>query len=234
MTETALTDLRVMALAAEIDGHSSKTSASHDLGHALRTNVDPWTVVSRAINVAAEAQRKVAEQQARISRLEGLLAKDELTGLANRRGFDEAMSGALECAERHGEGGVLVFIDLDDFKDINDTFGHTAGDVVLRYVSQLLRASVRSSDTVARLGGDEFALLLLRAEQHEAWKRTRHIQQALNSAVVLHSGASVPVRASVGTTWFVAGEIAEDIIRRADEEMYRDKRKKFVDRALLN
>ncbi|MDP6120860.1 MAG: GGDEF domain-containing protein [Rhodospirillales bacterium] len=120
-----------------------------------------------AFEAASRAERRMAEQQRRIAHLERLAATDELTGALNRRGFESALKRHLAEARRHHEPSVLVIADLDGFKPINDTYGHRAGDKVLRRVARLLMNNVRKTDYVGRLGGDEFAVLLTRTSHFD-------------------------------------------------------------------
>ena len=101
-------------------------------------------LVTEMLNFAAQAEQRIAEQDARIHRLESLSMTDELTGLLNRRGFSFGLKRALQSARRHSEEGILAFIDLDNFKSINDTYGHEAGDLILRRTS-LIRQKKRQS-----------------------------------------------------------------------------------------
>jgi GGDEF domain-containing protein len=131
------------------------------------------TLVERALAVAAEAEQRLAEQSRRIAVLEMLTLTDEITGLLNRRGFNREMRRILADAKRYDERGILCFIDLDDFKTINDVFGHMAGDRVLNTIGRLLQLQVRENDVVARLGGDEFALVLAKCDQEDGMRRAR-------------------------------------------------------------
>ncbi len=199
-----------------------------------REGANPWELVSQALSVAAEAQRTIDQQQSRIAALEGLLVRDELTGLVNRRGFEEAIAKSLDLANRHGESGVLVYIDLDEFKEVNDTFGHAAGDLMLKRVGRVLSESVRASDVVARHGGDEFAILMVRANHHEALARAHEFDGILNCATISFDKKIIQIRASVGTALFAPGDRSLEILRRADEEMYRNKRCRTAGNSLLN
>ncbi|MFQ5763559.1 MAG: GGDEF domain-containing protein, partial [Rhodospirillales bacterium] len=151
-----------------------------------------------ALAEAETAERTMAEQRDRLARLEDLAATDELTGLLNRRGFEAALARAMAGARRYHEKGVLVFIDLDGFKPVNDTYGHAAGDEVLRQVSRLLAESVRATDFVGRLGGDEFAVVLTRTDWEAGLKRAEAFDQLVNGAVVTWAGRVIQVRASFG------------------------------------
>ncbi len=179
-----------------------------------------------ALTMAAQAQQQLAEQSERIATLEELTFTDELTGLYNRRGFDEQLGRILAIAGRHGDSGVLAFIDLDDFKAVNDGLGHQAGDAVLRHVASLLSHNVRATDVVARPGGDEFIATLVHTGVRGGCRRAAALEQLLNAAVVRYGRFEIPVRASFGVTPYGPGDKAVDLLTRADTAMYRVKRTK--------
>ena len=181
----------------------------------------------------AEARATIAEQRERIAYLESLTTTDELTGLLNRRGFYGHFRRELAAARRHGgdghsghsghSGGVLVIIDLDGFKRINDTHGHMAGDAYLRQVARLLAGTVREQDVVARLGGDEFALLLTGMDAACGAVRARQIAEAAGRHSVQWNNAELPVRFSYGVQPYGADDREEEVIRLADSLMYSNK-----------
>lgn len=181
-------------------------------------------VIETMLAYAAEAEQRLADQATRIRYLETLSTTDELTGLLNRRGFDDALQRALANAERHGETGLIAYIDLDGFKTINDTRGHAAGDTVLFAVAGLLREHARQTDVIARLGGDEFAILFARADVPGLKGRLRALNRMLNSAVVSAGGADVRLAASMGLVPYGPGSDAGALIGEADAAMYRKKR----------
>lgn len=177
-----------------------------------------------AIEAALRAERRMADQQRRISRLERLADTDELTGALNRRGFESALKRHLAEARRHEEPGVLVIVDLDGFKPINDTYGHRAGDEVLRGVTRLLMDSVRETDYVGRLGGDEFAILLTRTSRLDGIDRAETLDRRVNGMCVDWDGRMIAPRASFGIQTYGPGVDGEELIGQADEAMYRIKR----------
>ncbi len=148
---------------------------------------------------------------------------DSLTGLPNRELFRRTAQDALERAER-GEKGALVLIDLDHFKEVNDTLGHHAGDELLRVVGRRLRGSLRTDDFVARLGGDEFAMVLPRTSGHdETLALLARIREGLAEEVVL-DGVSLSVEGSFGVCFYPeSAETVEDLLQYADSAMYRGK-----------
>lgn len=223
-------------LAAAIDvrpGAASARAAVHAergflglLGGRAAPNADPWDLLRQALKLAAEAQQTVQMQRERIRYLEGLSHADDMTGLANRRGFEASLRQTLALARRHREGGVLAYIDLDDFKAINDAYGHSAGDAVLRRIGELLRANVRSTDLIARLGGDEFAALLVRADANEGRARALRLQRIVNASSAVWAGQALPMSVSMGVEAYGPDDDPEELLRRADQLMYRNKRRR--------
>lgn len=187
---------------------------------------DPSEITRRALEYASEAEQRIAELSARVSTLESLAQTDELTGLYNRRGFKDILNRNLFSAARYEEMGVLAYFDLNKFKDINDSFGHAAGDEVLRRVGDFLRRSIRSTDFAARLGGDEFAILFVRGEHAKARERARTMARKIGRLVVPWQGHKFTISASVGLASYDGSTAAEELIDRADRAMYREKHKR--------
>jgi diguanylate cyclase (GGDEF)-like protein len=160
-------------------------------------------------------------------RLEAELAHqarhDSLTGLANRRMCRDRVEVALALAEAGGHHAAVLFLDLDDFKTVNDSLGHAAGDRLLVEVAERLLNATRGCDTVARLGGDEFAVLLKKVQSDgDATIVADRIRAALRRPFTL-DGQEVFVGASVGIARSEAGDTAEDLLRNADLAMYEAK-----------
>jgi len=180
--------------------------------------------LERALELAAAAQRELRAQHQRIARLESLLATDELTGLLNRRGLVDHMNRMLAMADRHGGRGVIAYIDLDNFKAINDRLGHAAGDAALQRVAEILAANTRAADVVARIGGDEFVALLVQSGWRWGQSRARQLQRMVNRSFARYNEFRIPLRVSLGIETYRPGDNPEDLLRRADEAMYEDKR----------
>lgn len=150
---------------------------------------------------------------------------DALTGLANRRAMTARLDEALERAERTGVPVGLIMFDLDDFKPVNDTYGHQAGDEVLVEVGRRLTNGVRGSDVPARMGGDEFAVVLHDAGDAEAVAAlARRLHECLLSPLTLERGVSVQISASMGVASSWAGCSGDELLREADQLLYVDKR----------
>ena len=206
----------VLRLTECVDRHHA--SSPRDLQLSSRAAAEA------ALEAALQAEQRMAEQQNRISRLERLADTDELTGALNRRGFESALKRHLAEARRHDESGVLVIVDLDGFKPINDTYGHRAGDEVLRQVTRLLMESVRETDYVGRLGGDEFAILLTRTSPLDGIERAESLDRRVNGMCVNWDGRMIAPRASFGIQTYGPSVDGEELIGQADEAMYRIKR----------
>ena len=190
----------------------------------LRRSPEDAHLLSELLDFAAAAEQRLAEQRERIAYLESLAQSDELTGIANRRGFEQFLRTALAAARRHEEQGLVGFFDLDRFKEINDRYGHTAGDAVLRHVADLLTRAVRAFDCAARLGGDEFAVVLTRSKPLGGTRRLKALQDEINASVVRYEGTRIPVSVSLGIDVFDGEDDLRTLLFRADRAMYRDKR----------
>ena len=193
-----------------------------------------WTSVGvpeeeRIYAVARDVtERKLLEQE-----LELRSRSDPLTGMLNRRSFDEALEAQLAHARRYKRGGALLIADLDRFKQINDEFGHAAGDEALRLVSRVLASNLRETDTVgrdegglvARLGGDEFALVLPETDAAGAEAVGQRLVGMLAAEPLRIGEREVQLGISIGVAAFGGGESisAKDLLAAADRAMYRVK-----------
>ena len=138
-------------------------------------------------------------------------------------GLRSALGKTLASAARHRETGVLGFLDLDDFKEVNDIHGHMAGDAVLRHVARCLKSHVRPEDTVARIAGDEFALILSRCDASQGRARLRTLQREINNSSVNYGGKKITIGCSIGIHHFDGKTDPTELIEAADKAMYHDK-----------
>jgi diguanylate cyclase (GGDEF)-like protein/PAS domain S-box-containing protein len=181
--------------------------------HAGPVNIHGRELLYSIIHDVTE--RKRAEEA-----LEHQALHDGLTGLPNRLLLQDRLTQAIRMAERDGRTFALCVIDLDRFKDVNDTLGHFAGDQLLLEVAWRLRNTLRASDTVARLGGDEFAIVLPDADMAAATLSAEKMVEALGASLVLE-GHEVAVGASVGIAVYPEnGSDSDTLLRRADVAMY--------------
>lgn len=166
---------------------------------------------------------ELAAARSRAAAFEKLAVEDPLVPALNRRGFMRGLRRAISYVARHSTPAALIFIDLDDFKSVNDSFGHAAGDHALRQYGALLRACIRSSDTIGRIGGDEFAIILWNASEADAVRKARELAAMIEGRILSHGGYEFRVRASAGATAILASDTPESVLLRADRAMYAAK-----------
>ena len=178
-----------------------------------------------AVTGAVIVFRDVSAARAQSEQMAHLAEHDSLTGLPNRLLFCDRVGQALSLARRHGGQAAVLFLDLDGFKQINDSLGHAAGDKLLQSVAKRLLACVRDPDTVSRYGGDEFAVLLQDVHRHQdAAATARRVLRALGDVYSV-DGQQVHVTASIGMSIYPHdGFDAEMLIKNADTAMYRAKK----------
>lgn len=169
-----------------------------------------------------ELETQIAELHAREKLLKVQAHHDCLTGLANRTLLMDRFHFAVERVKRSGRSFALLMVDLNDFKSINDSYGHAAGDAVLVTTASRLVGAVRASDTVARLGGDEFVLIIESVDDaQELAHISRKLVSTLSSSITLATGAVVQVGASVGMAMYPDhGVDMNDLLFAADQAMY--------------
>lgn len=166
---------------------------------------------------------EVAKLEARLSRLRQLAYQDTLVDLPNRRSFLSGLERLVSRVEQYGNSAAILFIDVDGMKEINDTFGHSAGDQALVEVARILAGCVRKADRVARLGGDEFGVLLQETDELGAWHMGLRIVETVVGSQFCVNGTRLPLSVAVGVGVIEAGDDARSVIDRADKEMYRIK-----------
>ena len=172
-----------------------------------------------------QMQEEIVEHLEELSRsrnaLEHLARHDPLTGLPNRRVFFERLEHALAAARRSAKPLAVLFVDLDHFKQLNDSLGHSIGDRVLQAVANLLRSATRESDTVARLGGDEFVILIEQLDDPGRVVAVLHKLHERFQLPILLDGHEIKVQASMGLSLFPRdGDDIESLVQQADRAMY--------------
>jgi diguanylate cyclase (GGDEF)-like protein len=154
--------------------------------------------------------------------LEELVLRDPLTGAHNRRALDVELSRRLDLESAEAPSGALVLFDIDNFKDLNDTFGHDVGDDVLRHLVAQWRERLRRSDVLVRIGGDEFVVLLGDSDPDSVESVARDLLTLADSAILTVTG--VPSSVSAGMALFRPEEDSAQLLRRADDALYLAKR----------
>ncbi|MGD8524944.1 MAG: EAL domain-containing protein [Thioalkalispiraceae bacterium] len=167
----------------------------------------------------------ITEQKKTEDHIVYLAERDALTGLFNRRRFQEELENRIAYSKRFNQQGALLFIDLDEFKYINDTLGHQTGDDCLLSVSHALSSAIREIDTLARLGGDEFAIILANASEQDAVQVAENLIITLLNKTILPVELSMRISASIGITLFPEhGITPSELLAKADAAMYTAKR----------
>ena len=175
----------------------------------------------------AEIERlraEIAALTARAETAEALADHDVLTPALNRRGFMAVLNRSLAYCRRHEVDAVLLYLDMDGFKGVNDGLGHAAGDAALMAVADLLLANVRESDAVGRLGGDEFALLLMNAGADEGREKAGRLSAALEIEGFVWEGSTVALGGSFGVRAYAGQTDAEVWLSEADAAMWLRKK----------
>jgi len=168
----------------------------------------------------AQLECEIEEKQKIEAELKELATTDSLTSIYNRRKFNEVLSYELRRDERYPSGLSLVLCDLDNFKLINDKYGHNTGDEVLKSFSKMVKGLIRSSDTFARWGGEEFVLLLPETGFETAMQIAEKIRQETENFLF---SDTCRITASFGVTQFLEGDTETVLINRADEALYKAK-----------
>ncbi len=174
--------------------------------------------------LCADLRQQNASLSARVTVLEDEISRDTLTPLYNRRHFEEAIAVSIAHCQRYGSRAALLFVDVDDLKSINDTYGHAAGDEALRAVADVLLANVRSTDVVARIGGDEFALLLGTISDRDVEQKIVQLTAGIVACRPQFSNGNPCLSATFGHAFIHPDDRADEVLARADSQMYRLKR----------
>ncbi|OIQ67856.1 response regulator PleD [mine drainage metagenome] len=188
---------------------------------------DALALLGHGAHVLPELELDATQHlQAIIDKLSELSLKDPLTGLSNRRYFQNTLSREIEMVTRSGEPALLLMLDIDYFKKVNDTYGHPAGDAVLQSVAKTLTACVRPMDTVARFGGEEFVIILPSCQGHYGQQVAERIRESVGALQIpIPSGQNLSVTISIGGAYAPrwVRSTPELWIDRADSELYRAK-----------
>ncbi|MDD2310574.1 MAG: GGDEF domain-containing protein [Desulfuromonadaceae bacterium] len=167
---------------------------------------------------------RTTQELKRIYVLEHETVTDPLLGIFNRRFLDRRIQEEVLRAQRHRLDLSLLMVDIDNFKQVNDTWGHQAGDLVLQHLSQLLEMDLRQTDILARFGGEEFVILLPHTPEQDAFKLAEKLRRAVEQTP-LHRIPELRVTISIGTSSLLPdGDDAHSLLERADKSMYRAKR----------
>lgn len=198
---------------------------------SLRRDPDPrkQELVEQILTAAAESEQQLLDLSQRVAELEAVSTTDDLTGLPNRRAFEQYMRLELARARREGRGGTLAFIDIDRFKAINDRLGHAAGDAVLCQLALRLRPAARATDFLARLHGDEFVLALSGATPEQAEPRLHELAARIERQPLRFGDHLLPLAISYGWSVYDSNSDLQTLVRASDRAMYANKQAKQPD-----
>jgi diguanylate cyclase len=212
----------------QADSHQQMASVLHQMLSASRSVQSEVAEASARISAGREQAEalnsRVRELEGELQRLSDEVATDALTQVANRRGLQQAFD--LESARSLRDGTPLAvgLIDIDNFKKLNDSLGHAAGDAALKALATQVRAAIRPVDHVARFGGEEFVVLLPNTAVEQAQEALTRVQRELSMALFMHEGRDVFVTFSAGVTTWRPGEALGNTLERADAALYEAKR----------
>ena len=158
-----------------------------------------------------------------VAELERVSERDTLTPLFNRRYFLTAIHQRLARFARDAQGAAVVFIDVNQLKQINDSYGHAAGDFALMEIAKRLADSIRATDVAARIGGDEFGLILDQSTEEGARVQINRLRHVLSALPAIYDGQDIALSACFGVAMLDAGATESEILAAADRDMYRSK-----------
>lgn len=169
-----------------------------------------------------QAQQNVQKLQSQLAKITDLATIDELTGLYNRRALYNRLVEEHSRVERYKENFSLIIFDIDDFKQVNDTYGHQVGDAILKNLARFLKGNLRTADFISRFGGEEFVAILPSTEMEKARKVAEKIRHMLGKKVFEDKKADVKIKITVSTgiSQCTPGDTVDDLIKRADDALY--------------
>ena len=170
-----------------------------------------------------EAEQRIGELQVELEKASTLVRHDQLTGVLNRRGLEEAFEKEAARAQRRQSSLCVALLDIDNFKKLNDTLGHDAGDAALIHLTAVIRETMRPQDTVARFGGEEFIILLPDTQLEDAQTALVRLQRELTRRIFLHDNNRQLITFSAGLSDLRAGDTQASVSKRADEAMFAAK-----------
>jgi len=181
--------------------------------------LDPAQLLEEITRLRGE----IARLESKVDELDKLAHRDPLVPLFNRRGMLRELEIMIARHARHGHPAAVLFVDLNDLKLLNDSFGHMGGDAALVTVAEKLVEGTRASDCVARLGGDEFCVLLDHADEKSAIETAERLIDIIAGEECLFEGAPMPLSVAIGVTLVERGDTPATVLARADKAMYRVK-----------
>jgi diguanylate cyclase (GGDEF)-like protein len=218
-TKTAPKDAPMRPVAPVRRGASAEAGAKVGIKAGIKNGIQNGAKDSAKQTIRG-LRSKLSAALRRVSELEAAADTDFLLDIPNRRGFERELQRAIAYMKRYRASGALIVLDVDRLKPINDSFGHAAGDEVLKAIAATLARQVRASDVVGRLGGDEFALLLWNLSETDAKAKAAIFEQAIDELSFVFRGQQVTAGASAGVALLGPQAEARRALEEADAAMY--------------
>ena len=222
---------KIESYSQKIGGADNLTELSHLLDDIMRDTRAIQASAQRSHEELVNTRKQAHDAEERVKQLEEELEQvsekmheDQLTGALNRRGMDEAIDREVKRADRQNTPVSLALLDIDNFKQLNDTLGHQAGDQALVHLTSVIKETLRPTDEVARYGGEEFILIMSETTLEDAMASVTRLQRELTKKFFLHNNERILVTFSAGVALRGENEDAEDVIGRADKAMYLAKK----------
>jgi len=224
-TEKAASDSSLVLVDVKSTINTLELPADLRDAHSLLMAEIDRVILSNAVlkSELAISQTILTEQQHQIEDLRTAVRIDGLTQLANRTYFDEKLNEMIALRKRYGDPFSLMMIDLDDFKTINDSFGHPAGDRVLKGVALKIKASLRGSDFLARFGGDEYAVILIKTDAKAAAEVAWKLCDEVRASRFILDSTTLSMTLSIGVAEACSDDSDEALLKRADAALYKAK-----------
>jgi diguanylate cyclase len=218
----------------KIEGYTkkiSKTDNLTELNHILKDVMHDTRIIQASAlrsheemlnhkKEADAAENRIKELEQELEQVSELVREDQLTGALNRRGLDETLERELKRSDRSKTSVSIAMLDIDNFKHLNDTIGHQAGDRALVHLTRVIKETLRPADSVGRYGGEEFLIVLPESDLKAAIEAMQRLQRDLTKKFFLHNNERILVTFSAGVALRVENEDADDLIGRADKAMY--------------
>ena len=208
------------------EGHNTNVrrvrKSQHSLSDIPKSELTPkvQSVMSLLMNEVDRLKEELSASKEKIVRLENIADEDTLVPVLNRRGFIRELDRVIAYSKRYKTKTSIMYIDVDRFKSINDTYGHKVGDLALRHIGLFLTNKVRQSDIVARLGGDEFAIILQNVGYKAATIKARQLEEHIKNMPCICDQLSITLSLSIGVAELLGTDTSVELMDRADQAMY--------------
>ena len=207
----------------DMENDSVEFLIAEEVPRYFKASINPVFAKNKALMARMILLGEITDSVNLLKELENAAYIDALTGLYNRKHFSELANVDIERAQRLNQSIYTAMLDLDFFKQVNDTYGHAAGDLVLKAAAGIIRQTIRSYDLVGRYGGEEFVILIADLDSSEAYNLIERIRENMEHNTTFYEGMEIRVACSIGLAKFAEGDTMETAVRKADEALYASK-----------